>query len=63
LDFNKNLTEFIAQKSLGFSHGARLARKNIQEMIENKVAEMIIYKKVKEERIQIGIKKENILIS
>jgi len=55
LNFNKKVSDFIAEKSLALSQGARLVRKNVQELIENPIAEMIIYDKVKNGKIAISI--------
>ena len=62
LSFNKKVADFIAEKSLAFNQGARLVRKNIQELIENPIAEMIIYDKVKNGRIVISIINNKLLL-
>ncbi|MDQ1284414.1 MAG: ATP-dependent Clp protease ATP-binding subunit ClpC [Patescibacteria group bacterium] len=49
--FKKNLAGFIARKSFSPRHGARLIRKNIQDILEHPIAEMIIYDKVKKNKI------------
>jgi len=67
---NKNITltilkstlTFLTEKSLAFDQGARLVRKNIQELLENPIAEMIIYEKIKNGKIKAEIKKNNIFI-
>ena len=52
----------IAKKSPSFNQGARLVHKNIQELLENPIAEMIVYNKVKNGRINISVKGEEIKI-
>ncbi|HCU70264.1 MAG TPA: ATP-dependent Clp protease ATP-binding subunit ClpC [Candidatus Moranbacteria bacterium] len=52
----KEVMLFIAGKSLIFNQGARLVRKNIQELLENPIAEMIVYDKVIGNRINVSIK-------
>jgi len=49
--FKKDLAEFIAQKSFSPRHGARLIRKNIQDILEHPIAEMIVWEKVKNNKI------------
>ncbi len=51
----KEVITFIAQKSLAANQGARLVRKNIQELMENPIAEMIVYEKVKNAKISISV--------
>jgi ATP-dependent Clp protease ATP-binding subunit ClpC len=58
--FSKNLAEFIAEKSVAPAQGARLVRKNVQELIENPVAEMIVYGKVKDSKIFVSVEKGKI---
>jgi ATP-dependent Clp protease ATP-binding subunit ClpC len=53
---SKESVAFIARKSLAFNQGARLIRKNIQELMENPIAEKIIYNKVVGDKISIGVK-------
>jgi ATP-dependent Clp protease ATP-binding subunit ClpC len=48
LDFDPKVIKFIANKSLEPSEGARLVRKNIQDEIEDPLAEKMIAGKVKE---------------
>jgi len=63
LNFDKNLPLFIAENSSSVLYGARLIRKNIQEKLEDPIAEMIIYDKVKQRKITISIKNGQIKIS
>ncbi len=53
----------IAQKSLSANQGARLVRKNIQEMIENKIAEMIIHERIQHQQITIKLKNNKLNFS
>jgi ATP-dependent Clp protease ATP-binding subunit ClpC len=54
--------DFIAQKSLTAKQGARLVRKNIQEMLENKIAEMIVHDNIRNGKITADIKKGKIVL-
>lgn len=63
LSFEKDVPAFIAQKSLAVNQGARLVRKNIQELVENPIAEMIIYGKVADGKITVMVKKGEIKLS
>lgn len=56
LAFNKAVAEFIAKKSLDPTQGARLVRKNIQELVENPIAEIIMEDRVRNGRIAVSIK-------
>jgi ATP-dependent Clp protease ATP-binding subunit ClpC len=62
LKFGKELSSFIAKKSLIFSEGARLIRKNIQELVENQIAEAIVERKVKNNKLSLNIKKDKITV-
>lgn len=62
LSFGKNVVDFLAQKSLAENQGARLVRKNIQDLVENKIAEMIVYDKVKKGKISLNITNKQITI-
>ncbi|MDP1834000.1 MAG: ATP-dependent Clp protease ATP-binding subunit [Candidatus Moranbacteria bacterium] len=55
--------KFIAGKSLAFNQGARLVRKNIQELLENPIAEMIMYGKVKNGKINVDARKGEIKLT
>lgn len=63
LVYKADVINFIAGKSLAFNRGARLIRKNIQELLENKIAEMIVYDKVKNGKITLAVKREDIKLS
>ena len=60
--YPKNVLTYLTEKSLAFNQGARLVRKNIQEFLENPIAEMIIYDKVKNGKIKAEIKNKKIFI-
>ncbi len=62
LIFDKNVIDFLAEKSLAENQGARLVRKNIQDLIENKIAEMIVYEKVKNNKINLSITNKKLVI-
>ncbi|OGI16563.1 MAG: hypothetical protein A2Z52_01905 [Candidatus Moranbacteria bacterium RBG_19FT_COMBO_42_6] len=62
LSHDARTINFIAEKSLNPSQGARLVRKNVQELIENPIAEMIVYGKVKGGKIAVSIEKGKIKI-
>lgn len=61
--FEKNAVRFIAQKSLDPKQGARLVRKNIQELVEDPIAEMIVGSKVRDGKITVGIEKGKIKLT
>lgn len=63
LSFGKKLPAFIAEKSLAFSQGARLVRKNIQELVENPIAEMIMRDRVRSGKIAIDIENGKIKLT
>lgn len=63
LDVDKNAAALIAQKSLAFNQGARLVRKNIQELLENPIAEMIVYDKVANEKVSVNVKNGEIKLT
>jgi len=60
LTFNAAAINFIAKKSLAWNQGARLIRKNIQELLENPISEMIIYNRVKNGKISANVKNNSI---
>ncbi|MFA7209719.1 MAG: ATP-dependent Clp protease ATP-binding subunit [Parcubacteria group bacterium] len=62
LRFKPDVIEFIAGKSLAFNQGARLVRKNIQELLENPIAERIVYGKVAKGKISASVKKGEIIL-
>lgn len=63
LSFGKEVILLIAKKSLAVNQGARLVRKNIQELIENPIAERIIYNKITANEIMVNVEKGGIKIS
>ena len=55
LAFDKKVAGFIAEKSSALNQGARLVRKNIQELLENPLAEIIkIAVKVEKGKIKLS---------
>ncbi|PIP27530.1 MAG: ATP-dependent Clp protease ATP-binding subunit ClpC [Candidatus Moranbacteria bacterium CG23_combo_of_CG06-09_8_20_14_all_39_10] len=60
LAFNAAAINFIAKKSLAWNQGARLIRKNIQELLENPISEIIIYNRVKNGKISANVKNNSI---
>ncbi|HDH07712.1 MAG TPA: ATP-dependent Clp protease ATP-binding subunit, partial [Candidatus Moranbacteria bacterium] len=52
----------ISKKSVAFDQGARLVRKNVQEMIENEIAKMVVDKETKNNKIGLDIKREKITV-
>ena len=63
LKFNPTLVKFISEKSLSKNQGARLVRKNIQELLETPIAEMIVYEKVKDNKITLSVIKNKLHLS
>lgn len=62
LKFNPALIKFISKKSLAKNQGARLIRKNIQELLENPIAEMIVYEKIKDNQINVRVINKKIIL-
>lgn len=62
MNYSSKITGFIAQKSLAPEQGARLVRKKIQELVENPIAELIVYNKVVDGKITVGVEKGKIII-
>ena len=60
--YSSQLLKFLAKKSLAIDQGARLVRKNIQEMVENPVARLIVEGKIKSNNINMDIKNGKIII-
>lgn len=48
MSYDKELVKFIAEKSYDAAQGARLIRRNIQEMVEDRLAEKLINGEIKE---------------
>lgn len=61
-DYSAKVISLLAEKSLAFDQGARYARKNIQELVENKIAKMIVEGKVKNELINADVEEGKIKI-
>ena len=62
LTFDKKAVNFLAERSLAKNQGARLIRKNIQDLVENKIAEMIVYEKVKNNKVSLNIINKKLVI-
>lgn len=62
LTYENDVIDLITAKSQSPSQGARMVHKNIQEMLESPIAEMIVYDKVKNGKIDISAKKDKISI-
>ena len=60
LELSPKIYSYIAQASLSDNQGARLIRKNIQEMVENEIAKMVMEERVKENKIKVSITKNRI---
>jgi ATP-dependent Clp protease ATP-binding subunit ClpC len=62
LNFDKNAINFLAEKSLAENQGARLVRKNIQDLVENKIAELMVYGKVKNGKVLLSVENKKLII-
>lgn len=62
-NYSPALVKLVSEKSLAFDQGGRLVRKNIQEMIENKIAEAIVSGKVKDHKITADVKNSKVELS
>jgi len=60
--FDSALIKFISEKSLAKNQGARLVRKNIQELLESPIAEMIVQERVKNNTISLQITNKKIIL-
>ncbi len=63
LKLDSSVVQFLKKKSVSRSQGARLVRKNVQELLENQIAEMLVYDKVKENKIQVRVKNQRLVLS
>jgi ATP-dependent Clp protease ATP-binding subunit ClpC len=63
LSYSNKLISLISQKSLAFDQGARLIRRNIQELVENQVARIIVGGKMKKNVIKLDVKDGKIIAS
>lgn len=63
LEYGNDVIDLITSKSQSSSQGARLVHKNIQEMLENPIAEMIVYDKVSNGEIKTSTHKGEIKIT
>lgn len=63
LSWNDSVIQFLANKSLSNNQGARLVRKNIQEHVENPLAKMLMYDKIKNKSsVKLTVRKDKILL-
>ncbi len=62
LSYSAKVMDLISKKSVAFDQGARLVRKNVQEIVENKIAKMVVDKKIKNNKISLDIKGEKITV-
>lgn len=62
LTFTPEVSAFIAQKSYAPEYGARLVRKNIQDLVEPLLARHILGGKTKNGKIKIVVHKNNIAV-
>jgi ATP-dependent Clp protease ATP-binding subunit ClpC len=60
--FQPTVLSYLTEKSLAVNQGARLIRKNIQDLIENKIAELIVYGKVKKKKINLSVINKKLII-
>ena len=59
--YSNKLAEFTAKKSLAFDQGARLIRRNIQDLVENKIARAIVEGKIKNNKISLDVEGNKII--
>ena len=59
--FRKEVNHLVARMSQAKNQGARLVRKNIQELVENKIADLMVKNKVRNNKIIISAKNKNIV--
>jgi ATP-dependent Clp protease ATP-binding subunit ClpC len=62
LEIGKPVIEALAKKSMAAGDGARPVRKNIREALENKIANIIVFGKVKNGKIRAEVKKNKIIL-
>ncbi len=63
INFSQDVAIFIAQKSFDEKFGARLIRKNIQKIIEEKIARAIMQNDLKNNHVNILLKKNELVLS
>ncbi len=63
LKYCEKIAEVLAQKSIAFEQGARLVRKNIENLVENQIAKMIVEGKVRDGKIGLEVKQGKIILS
>jgi ATP-dependent Clp protease ATP-binding subunit ClpC len=62
INFSQNIAIFIAQKSSDEKFGARLIRKTIQKTIEEKIARAIMQNDLKNNRLTISLKNNELVL-
>jgi ATP-dependent Clp protease ATP-binding subunit ClpB len=63
LSFDKDVVKFLSDKSFDPAQGARLVRRNIQEWIEDPLAEKIITGEVREmNEVKVTLENDKIII-
>lgn len=60
--FAKNVAKFIAEKSLAEKFGARPIRRNIQKLVEEKIAELIMQDKLKNNTLNVSVKGDKLVL-
>jgi len=60
--YSSKLAGFIAKKSLAFDQGARLIRRNIQDLVEDKIARAIVEGRIKNNEIALDVEDDKIVI-
>jgi len=63
LTFAPNIIKFVAEKSFAFEQGARLVRKNVQDLIENEIAGAIVENKIKNSKLSLLIKNDKVAVA
>jgi ATP-dependent Clp protease ATP-binding subunit ClpC len=64
IETSNDIVKFLANKSENPLYGARLVRKNIQEMVENRISEALLAsaKKLKKQTFSLNAKNEEIVV-
>jgi ATP-dependent Clp protease ATP-binding subunit ClpC len=63
LEIKPGVEKILAQKSTSKNQGARLVKKNISELVENKIAWMMMEDKIKNNKINIAAKNGKLMIN
>ncbi|MFZ2985190.1 MAG: ATP-dependent Clp protease ATP-binding subunit [Candidatus Moraniibacteriota bacterium] len=62
ITFSKKIFSFIAEKSFNDKFGARLIRRNIQKLIEEKIAKLIMQDAFRNNALNISVKNNEIIL-